>query len=315
MTKALSSILLAEPNGFPDSARAILESLAPVRTPHTLEDPAAVRAVFVRLGRRIDAEFLAMYPNLAWLVTPTTGQTHLDHKALKAAGVRILALTGQTEFLDSIRATAEHTLALLLALLRRLPAAAASVTAGEWDRYPFKGREVSGSTALIVGYGRLGRQMNGLYTALGARVIATDIQPGRVPDNMSVTLDAGLAEADIVSIHVNYTPETTALIGRKALDMVKPGAVLVNTSRGEILDQPELFRALRSGRLRAAALDVLVGEPDPITPHVKSAIAEFGPRLLITPHIAGFTTDSLERVEVFMSERLAEAWHAAEDRP
>jgi D-3-phosphoglycerate dehydrogenase / 2-oxoglutarate reductase len=309
-----SSILLAEPDGFPDSARAILESLATVHTPDTLEDPAAVRAVFVRLARRINADFLVRYPNLEWLVTPTTGQTHLDHAALEAAGVRILALTGRTEFLDSIRATAEHTLALLLALLRRLPAAAASVTAGEWDRYPFKGREVSGSTVLIVGFGRLGRQMNGIYRALGARVIATDTLPDRVPGDMSVTLANGLAEADIVSVHVNHAPETTALIGRAALDQVKPGAVLVNTSRGEILDQPELFRALRSGRLEGAALDVLVGEPNPITAELRSAIAEFGPRLLITPHISGFTADSLERVEVFMSERLAEAWHAAETR-
>jgi D-3-phosphoglycerate dehydrogenase / 2-oxoglutarate reductase len=314
MTQGRASILLAEPDGFPDSARAILESLARVCTPDTVTEPAAVRAVFVRLAHRIDADFLARYPKLEWLVTPTTGQTHLDHTALEAAGVRILALTGQTEFLDSIRATAEHTLALLLALLRRLPAAAASVTAGEWDRYPFKGREVSGSTALIVGYGRLGRQMNGVYRALGARVIATDILPDRVPGDMSVTLGTGLAEADIVSVHVNHTLETTALIGRTALDQVKPGAVLVNTSRGEILDQPELFRALRSGRLRGAALDVLVGEPDPMTAEVTSAIAEFGPRLLITPHISGFTSDSLERVELFMSERLAKMWHAAENR-
>lgn len=312
MTKRRSSILLAEPDGFPDSARAILGRLASVHTPDTLEDPAAVRAVFVRLACRIDADFLARYPNLEWLVTPTTGQTHLDHTALEAAGVRILALTGRTEFLDSIRATAEHTLALLLALLRRLPAAAASVNAGEWDRYPFKGREVSGSTALIVGYGRLGRQMNGIYRALGARVIATDILPGRVPGDMFVTLGTGLAEADIVSVHVNHMPETTALIGRTELDQVKPGAVLVNTSRGEILDQPELFRALRSGRLWGAALDVLIGEPDPMTAEVRSAIAEFGPRLLITPHISGFTADSLERVELFMSEKLAELWYGSE---
>ena len=314
MTQSRSSILLLEPDGFPAIARAILAGLAPVHTPATLLDPTEVRAMFVRLARRIDAEFLASYPNLKWLVSPTTGQTHLDHGALEAAGVRILALTGQTEFLDSIRATAEHTLALLLALLRHLPAAASSVTAGGWDRYPFKGREVSGSTALIVGYGRLGRQMNGLYRALGARVIATDVLPERVPEDMLVTLDTGLAEADIISIHVNHTHETTALIGRKELFQVKPGSVLVNTSRGEILDQPELFRALRSGRLRGAALDVLIGEPDPITAEVKAAIAEFGPRLVITPHISGFTADSLERVEVFMSERLAEIWQVADYR-
>lgn len=314
MTHGRSSIMLAEPEDFPDRAREILESLAPVHTPNTLEDPSSVRAVFVRLAHRIDADFLAQYPNLAWLVTPTTGQTHLDHAALEASGVRILALTGQTEFLDSIRATAEHTLALLLALLRRLPAAATSVAAGEWDRYPFKGREVSGTTVHVIGYGRLGRQMTGIYKALGARVIATDILPDRVPRNMLVTLDAGLAEADIISVHVNHTPETTALIGRAALDQVKPGAILVNTSRGEILDQRELFRALRSGRLGGAALDVLVGEPDPMTSEVRSAIAEFGPRLLITPHISGFTKDSLERVEVFMSERLAEMWRATETR-
>jgi D-3-phosphoglycerate dehydrogenase / 2-oxoglutarate reductase len=308
MIKNNSVILLAEPDDFPVSAIEMLGQLGVVETPKTLSNPTMVQAVFVRLATRIDKEFLSQFPNLLWVVTPTTGQNHLDHVALKNSGVKILALTGETIFLNSVRATAEHTLALLLALFRQLPAAVNSVNTGNWDRYPFKGREISGSTVFIIGYGRLGRQMHGIYQTLGARVIATDIIPDRVPDYMFTNLKEGLAKADIISVHVNYTPETEKLIGRQEYASIKPGAVLVNTSRGEVLDQSGLFLALRSAQLSGAAIDVLVGEPTPITAEVLSAIEEFGMRLLITPHISGFTYDSLERVEVFMSKKLISAW-------
>lgn len=312
MTQNNVVILIAEPEAFPERAFEMLAQLGTVCTPYNLTEPTAVRAVFVRLAKRIDEEFLASFPNLEWLVTPTTGQNHLDHSALTNAGVKVLALTRETAFLDSIRATAEHTLALLLALLRKLPAAVESVNSGEWDRYPFKGREIAGSTAFLIGYGRLGRQMHGIYEALGARVIATDIVSGRVPEAMFKTLESGLAEADIVSIHVNLAPETIGLIGQKELACVNPDAVLVNTSRGEIIDQRALFEALRSGRLSGAAIDVLHGEPEPVTPEVLAAIKEFETRLVITPHISGFTWNSLERVEVFMSEKLIKAWSFGE---
>lgn len=306
-------ILLNEPDGFPSAARARLALCAPVVTPRDAFDPARVEAIFVRLAERIDETFLTRFPALRFLVTPTTGLNHLDRDALERRSVRVLSLTGRTEFLDTIHATAEHTIALALSLLRRLPDAAQAVKEGTWDRYPFKGREISRSTVFILGYGRLGRQVDRLYTAFGANVIAHDPIAGRVPLPISVSLEEGLARADLLSIHVNLTDDTKGLLGEAAFARMKPGSVIVNTSRGEIIDQPALFNSLGSGHLAGAALDVLWDEPQPLSRSVRAALEEFGPRLVVTPHISGFTHDSLERVETFMAQCLEEAWVREDD--
>ncbi len=301
-------ILLNEPDGFPAATRARLARCAPVVTPQDTFDPAQVEAIFVRLAERIDDTFLARFPMLHFLVTPTTGLNHLDRAALERRRVDVLSLAGRTEFLDRIHATAEHTIALALSLLRRLPDAALAVRAGAWDRYPFKGGELARSTVFILGYGRLGRQVRGLYTAFGAQVVAHDPIPGRVPQQFSVSREDGLARADLLSIHVNLTDETTGLLGKAEFSRMKRGAMLVNTSRGEIIDQTALFDSIRTGHLAGAALDVLWDEPDPLSPAVRAALQEFGPRLVVTPHISGFTHNSLERVEDFMAQCLEEAW-------
>lgn len=301
-------ILLNEPDGFPVATRARLARCAPVVTKQDDFDPARVEAIFVRLAERIDASFIARFPALRFVVTPTTGLNHLDRAALERARVGVLGLTGRTEFLDTIHATAEHTIALALALLRSLPDAAQAVRAGTWDRYPFKGRELAGSTVFILGYGRLGRQLRGLYAAFGAQVIAHDSVPGRAPPELSVPREEGLARADLLSIHVNLTDDTAGLLGAEDFARLKPGAMLVNTSRGEIIDQTALFDTLRKGRLAGAALDVLWDEPDPLSPAVRAALREFGSRLLVTPHISGFTHNSLERAEDFMAQCLEKIW-------
>lgn len=301
-------ILLNEPDGFPAAARARLGACAPVVTPQDAFDPARVEAIFVRLAERIDDAFLARFPALRFLVTPTTGLNHLDLSALERRRVDVISLAGRTEFLDTIHATAEHTIALALSLLRRLPDAVQAVREGAWDRYPFKGGELARSTVFILGYGRLGRQVHRLYSAFGADVIAHDPIPDRAPAQISVRREEGLERADLLSIHINLTNETTGLLGAADFLRMKPGSMLVNTSRGEIIDQTALFDSLRSGRLAGAALDVLWGEPAPLSPAVRAALEEFGPRLMVTPHISGFTHNSLERVEDFMVQRLLEAW-------
>lgn len=295
-------ILINEPEDFPTSA---IEQLRQVGMVHNWGSPyprETVGAVFVRLRERIGEAFLADHPALRYVVSPTTGLNHLDMPLLERAGVTVLSLKGRTEFLDNIHATSELTLTLTLGLLRNIRDAANSVLAGEWNRKPYQGHEIFGKTVLIVGYGRLGRQAQRLFEAFGARVLATDVDQAKVPPTLWTPLDEGLGHADIVSLHVNLDETTEGFFDRSCLDAMKPGAVLVNTARGELVDQASLFARLADGHLAGAALDVLWNEPTPIDESISHAMQSLGSRLLITPHIGGLTWESLSAVEEYMAQ-------------
>lgn len=298
--------LILEPDGFPEEAIARLRQLGPVMLgPET--DSVDAESVFVRLSTKIDATFHARFPGLRWIVSPTTGLNHIDAGYFAEQGVEVLSLRGRTEFLDNIHATAEHTLALVLGLIRKLPHAVKSVWDDQWDRYPYKGTELFGKTVLILGYGRIGRQVHALYQAFGCKIIANDIDEAKVPKENWRSVPEAFAEADILSVHLPHDPTTHRYVDAAVLAKLKPQCILVNTARGEILCQDAVFSALRSGHLAGAALDVLVDEPTPVGHAVRIALRDFGNRLLITPHIAGFTYESLQSVETFMAERFYDA--------
>jgi D-3-phosphoglycerate dehydrogenase / 2-oxoglutarate reductase len=300
-------ILLNEPSGFPTTAIERLQRLGPVYRSDADYPAESIQVVFVRLREHIGAEFLRCHPALRVVVSPTTGLNHLDVALLVEAGIEVISLKGRTVFLDHIYATAEHTLALALALIRRLPAANRDVLAGTWNRYPFQGSELHGKTVLLLGYGRIGRQVHALYSAFGCRLLACDAIEDRVPTTLRCELPSALAQADILSIHVNLEPGTHGLVDAALLDQLRPCATVVNTSRGEIIDQTALLERVADGRLGGAALDVLIGEPVPLTPSVRAQIDRCGPRLVVTPHIAGFTTESLSTVEQHVTDLLLEA--------
>lgn len=304
----MTAILLNEPEGFPAQAIERLSKAAAVFRSDEAYPAEQVTVAFVRLREKIGVDFHRRHPALRWVVSPTTGVDHLDLAHFSASGIGVICLRGRTTFLDSIHATAEHTLALLLSLMRRIPDAVRSVSEGNWNRYPFQGRELHGKTVVILGYGRIGRQVHQLYAAFGSQVLAIDPMPGRVPEALRCDISDALARADVLSIHVSLDESTRGLVNSEMLDRLKPGAWLVNTSRGEIVDQAAVLSHVADGRLSGAALDVLVGEPQPLQDEsTLAAIRECGSRLLLTPHIAGFTQESLTVVENYVTELLLEA--------
>lgn len=297
-------ILINEPEDFPASAIELLQQVGAVHLGGSAYPSETIGVAFVRLRERIGEAFLADHPALRYIVSPTTGLNHLDMPLLERAGVTVLSLKGRTAFLDNIHATSEHTLALTLGLLRNIRDAANSVLSGEWNRKPYQGSEIFGKTVLIVGYGRLGRQTHKLFEAFGATVLATDIQSSKVPPALRTSLFEGLARADIVTLHVNLDESTEGFFDRSCLDAMKPGSILINTARGELVDQTSLFERLADRHLAGAALDVLLNEPSPIDESVSKAMQSLGPRLLITPHIGGLTWESLSAVEEYMARTL-----------
>jgi D-3-phosphoglycerate dehydrogenase / 2-oxoglutarate reductase len=316
------AVLIAEPRDFSPRARRILEEAADVRLEAVdgeglARGMATYDVVWIRLARRITSDVLGSRPRCRILATATTGLDHIDLEACGRLGIRVVSLRGETEFLRSVRATAEHTLALTLALLRRVPAAHAAAIAGEWDRDRFRGGELFEKTVGIVGVGRLGSLIAGYFRALGAQVIGCDPRsdyPHEAATRIA-NLHELLARSDIVCLCVNYDASTHRLIGPAEFAAMKRTAMLVNTSRGGVIDEQALLEALQSGRLAGAALDVLDGEPAIDESHPIVRYAGLHDNVVLTPHLGGNTSESLDKTETFLAGRVVEAlrelWPAA----
>ena len=307
-------ILNLEPEGYAAEARGILSSLGEVvelacSRVELLQQVADAEVLIVRLGHTIDAEVLQNAPYLRVIVTATTGLNHIDTLAAQAQGIAVLSLRGERAFLNNITATAEHTWGLLLALVRNLTSATGHVCKRRWDRDRFKGRQLSGLTLGVVGLGRLGSIVAEYAHAFRMRVVAYDAAPVASASHIEmIPLSDLLACSDVVCLLVSYQPSSHLLISGREFALMKRGAVLVNTSRGEVLDEAALLYALRCGSLAGAALDVLSGEGDRaanwLDSHPLVEFARESDRLLITPHIGGATFDSMAKAEVFMARKL-----------
>jgi D-3-phosphoglycerate dehydrogenase len=281
---------------------------ADLERPALLSSLADVDVLWVRLRHAIDAEVMSAGPRLRVIVTNTTGTDHIDLAEAARRDIRVLSLRGETEFLKRIRATAELTVGLLLALVRHIPLAAAETRRGATDRYPFKGHQLFEKTAGIVGYGRLGRIVGEYLSALGMKVLAAD-RPGtrREPErNVAlVPLAELLPQADVVSLHADLRVDNTGMFGRDQFASMKPGAWFINTARGELVDEAALVESLERGHLAGAALDVMA-EPfaTALTDRPLWRYLSQHDNLIVTPHIGGYTFESLSATEVFLAEKL-----------
>ncbi len=306
-------ILNAEPGNYSPAAEEILRRLGDVRMLQLdrkglLESLGQVDVLIVRLANQIDEEVFAAAPKLKAVVSATTGLDHIDLKAAEHHGVIVLSLRGEVEFLRSVPATAELTWGLLLALTRKIPSAFDAVLHGKWDRDRFKGHDLAGKSLGILGLGRIGHIVARYGIAFGMKVLAYDPAPLEWEGGVEKCSNMGelLGKADIVSIHVPLNASTAGLVGRLELGQMPGGGLLVNTSRGDVVDEAALLAALESGHLAGAALDVL--------PHERSSELKESPliryarthsNLILTPHIGGATCESMEATEIFMAEKLS----------
>jgi len=293
------------------------DALAPLRrvaevdclpaSPLGLREIEAYDACLANADLQFDASVIRRAKRLRVLATPSTGTDHIDKNALAKRGIELLSLTREYRLLDSFTATAEHAWGLLLACLRRIPAGLEAVRRGEWARERFTGRQLSGKTLGVIGVGRLGRMLVEYGKAFRMRVLGCDPRPFRIAGAKRVGLERLLAESDAISLHVHLTPGTRGLISRRAFSRMKPGAILINTSRGALIDEKAFLSALESGRLGAAGIDVIEGEwMADITRHPLVSYAQRHDNLIITPHVGGATVESIAGARIFMANRLAE---------
>jgi len=259
-------------------------------------------SLYVRTDRRV----IEAGRRLRVIVTPSTGRDHIDIEAAQEHGITILSLKEETAFLDSVTATAEMTWALMLAVIRRLPWAFEAAKRGIWARDGYRGHQISGKTLGILGYGRLGRIVAEYGKAFRMRVLACDVRTvSPAPGIEMVGFDRLLEESDVLSLHIHLSEQTRGLIDGGAFAKLKPGAILVNTSRGAIVDERALVAALESGRLAGAGLDVIDGEWNGnLRRHPLIEYANTHENLVISPHIGGVTVESQAMTLSFMVNKL-----------
>ena len=240
-----------------------------------------VDAVLHKTGR-IDAESMARQTRLRIIARHGVGLDELDLDSIRAAGVPVSTTPGANS-----NAVAEATVGLTLSVLRHLPRGEAMIKRDRaWKRESLTGRELGHAVVGIVGFGRIGRLAARYFAVFGARVIVTDTAPGAVADSPypAVGLEELLRTSDVVSLHCPLTAETRHLIDHKRLRLVKPDAVIVNTSRGALIDEDALVHAVRTGRPAGAALDVYDREP----PDFDSPVFACD-NIVTTPHLAAMT--------------------------
>jgi D-3-phosphoglycerate dehydrogenase len=310
-------ILVAESSEFTPAALAVLDRIGDVHLADFDEQQlrAAItpyQILWVRLRNKIGKEILDAAPNLKAIATPTTGVNHLDLELLEERQIKVMSLRGETTFLNSVRATAELTLGLMLALTRHIPAACEATKDGAWNRDRFRGNELHGKTVGIVGYGRLGRHVANYCAALGLTVLVTDpnVRKDTVPLPFEMMeRESLLRHSDLVSLHVSLDEANRGFFGSREFQTMREGSWFINTSRGELIDESALLQNLDSGHLAGAALDVLQDEQSggfAARPLVQYAASHRN--LLITPHIGGCTSESMAKTELFLAEKLLEVF-------
>lgn len=260
---------------------------------------------------RLDASVLSRFAHLKLIATRSTGFDHIDLGYCRSGGITVCNVPG---YGDST--VAEHVFALLLGLARKITDAVERTRRGRFDQTGLRGFELKDKTIAVIGAGRIGMRVIEIARGFAMKVIAVDARPDEAAARRLgfryASLDAALGQADVVTLHVPATLGTQGLISERELARMKPGAVLINTARGSVIDVEALVRALDDGRLAGAGLDVLPQEPQlreeaeifrtdsESDIDLKALVANHVllrlPNVLVTPHNAYNTTEAIARI-------------------
>lgn len=270
--------------------------------PEALKDALLdAAAIIVRSETQVTGDLMAGAPKLRIVARAGIGTDNIDLEEATRRGIPVLTAPGANS-----NSAAEHAVALMLSLCRKVPAAAQSMAEGKWDRKQFEGTELRGKTLGILGLGRIGTIVAKIAQAFGMTVVALDpfvlashaLSLGVEP----LPLEDVLARADVLTLHIALTDETRHLLSAQRFGQMKKGVLIVNTARGALIDDAALIAALRSGQVAAAALDVFEQEPLPADSPLRQA-----PNLTLTPHLGASTREAQARVALEIAESVRDA--------
>lgn len=295
-------VLVTEPIADTGVERLRAEVAVDVRTELSRAELARIigdyDALIVRSQTVVDAEVLQGARNLKVIGRAGIGLDNVDVEAATRHGIVVVNAPQ-----SNVISAAEHTLALLLAQVRNLPGAHVSLRGGRWERERFEGVELHGKTLAILGLGRIGTLVAQRALAFGMRVVAFDPyvskqRAAQIGVELVPTLEDLLRRADVLTIHLPKTPETTALIGERELALMRPGARIVNTSRGGIVDEDAMAAAIKGGRIAGAAFDVFAQEPPEHSPLFELE------QVVVTPHLGASTQEAQDKAGAAIAEQV-----------
>ncbi len=297
-------ILVTEPEYFDVAASAVLRDvgeliLKRVTRQELINLVTDVDAIIVRIDTKVDKEVLDAAKKLKLVASVTTGINHIDMDYAGKRGIKVINLVGaHTE------STSQHTIALLLSLCRRIPWAYENLRSGKWERHRFFGTLLKDKTMGIVGLGKIGRTTASYGKALGMNIIAFDPYV-KSSEYELVSINDLLKRSDVIVIHAMLTKETENLISKEQFEMMKETAFLINTARGQIVNEDDLLEALENKKISGAAVDVFSEEPL----NQESKIIKYArenQNLLITPHLGATTLESMREASLEIANRVKE---------
>ena len=300
MTRA--RVLIAEPLGEEGVEKLRAEFDVDVKTGLSPDDllktVGEYDAVIVRSATKITAEVLDAAGNLKVVGRAGIGVDNIDVDAATRKGVLVVNAPQ-----SNILAAAEHTMALLLALARSIPAADASLRAGRWERNKFMGVELYGKTLGILGLGRIGTLVAQRAAAFGMHLVAYDpyvskARAGQLGVELAGTIEEICAQSDFITVHLPKTSETKAILGKAQFDTMKPGVRIINVARGGIVDEGAILEAHREGKVAGAAFDVYETEPPGDHPFFTE------PGFVVTPHLGASTEEAQTKAGVSIAEQV-----------
>jgi D-3-phosphoglycerate dehydrogenase len=271
-------------------------------------------AFWGHFGMKVDRAALERgKPRLRAVCTASTGTDHIDVAAAQQLGIRVLCIKNDYGLLNSFTATAECAWMLLLACQRHFRRANAQVMSMRWG-YDYFGHQLSGKTLGVVGVGRLGSMVVEYGKAFRMRVLGCDPKPVQIAGVEQVDLDTLLRQSDCISLHVHLRPETRHMIDAAAIAKMKRGAVLINTARGDLVDEQAVIAALQSGQLAAFGADTIHDEwAIPTTGSDLIRYAQAHDNVVITPHFGGGTVESITAARQFMAKKVVQFLQTGEE--
>lgn len=263
-----------------------------------------ISILIIRLNRYVDHKVLNKFIGLKYLVSATTGHDHIDLNYLEKKSIQLISLRGHDKFLNTIPSTAEHTWALLMALIRNIPNANEHVKSGSWNRDLFKGYQLKNKILGIIGLGRTGLKVAKYADTFEMKVKYYDPFLNNSDYLKCEKIKDLLETSDIISIHIHLNKENYKFLDKRLIKFIKKGAIIINTSRGNVWDEKALRNALRNRQISGIASDVLSTELTNIRESPLWQAQQKGENIIITPHIGGATFDAMWACEEYIINQI-----------
>jgi len=304
---------IVEHKDFSDAAKSILSDVGKLSffdtEKETLTDFINAKScIFIRLKYSYCEKIITNTTELKYICTPTTGLNHVDVDFMHDNGIQVISLKGETDFLNTITATPEHTIGLALALLRNYNRAFLNKKNKIWNRELYKGLELNNTNVGIIGFGRVGNTLCKYLNAFNANVEFYDIDNGAVNRYYAKKVNS-LSELinnnELIFLCASYSKKYEKFISKEFLDLMR-NKFFINTSRGEFVDEEHLIHRIQENAFKGVALDVISNETGENNLNRLLSLTKEN-NLIITPHIAGATYQSMWNTEVFIANKLKEA--------